>query len=176
MKRQTSSAHQGFGVPAEDSVKVIIETPKGSRNKFKYDPALRMFKLSKVLPEGMVFPYDFGFVPSTKGDDGDPVDVLVLMDEPTFPGCLLECRLVGVLEAEQEEKKKKKQNPRLIAVAKQSLLFSEVASLGDINPTVLRQVEAFFVNYQKARDVKFTILARRGPDRALEILKGAGSG
>jgi inorganic pyrophosphatase len=88
-------------------VKVIIETPKGSRNKFKYDPALRMFKLSKVLPEGMVFPYDFGFVPSTKGDDGDPVDVLVLMDEPTFPGCLLECRLVGVLEAGQEEKKKK---------------------------------------------------------------------
>ena len=143
MKKQTSSAHQGFGEPAEDSVKVIIETPKGSRNKFKYDPDLRMFKLSKVLPEGMVFPYDFGFVPSTKGEDGDPVDVLVLMEEPTFPGCLLECRLVGVLEAEQEDKKKKKQNPRLIAVAKQSLLFSEVASLGDINPTVLRQVEAF---------------------------------
>ena len=104
-------------------MKVIIETPKGSRNKFKYDPDLRMFKLSKVLPEGMVFPYDFGFVPSTKGEDGDPVDVLVLMDEPTFPGCLLECRLVGVLEAEQEEEKKKKQNPRLIAVAKQSLLY-----------------------------------------------------
>jgi len=78
MKKQTNSA-QGFGVPAEDSVKVIIETPKGSRNKFKYDPDLRMFKLSKVLPEGMVFPYDFGFVPSTKGDDGDPVDVLVVL-------------------------------------------------------------------------------------------------
>ena len=105
MKKQTSSAYQGPGVSAEDSVNVIIETPKGSRNKFKYDPDLRMFKLSKVLPEGMVFPYDFGFVPSTKGEDGDPVDVLVLADEPTFPGCLLECRLVGVLEAEQEEKK-----------------------------------------------------------------------
>ena len=176
MKKQTSSAHQGFGVPTEDSVKVVIETPKGSRNKFKYDPDLRMFKLSKVLPEGMVFPYDFGFVPATKGDDGDPVDVLVLMDEPTFPGCLLECRLVGVLEAEQEENKKKKQNPRLIAVAKQSLLYSEVASLGDINPTVLRQVEAFFVIYQKVRDIKFTILARQGPDRALEILRGASPG
>ena len=135
-----------------------------------------MFKLSKVLPEGMVFPYDFGFVPSTKGDDGDPVDVLVLMDEPTFPGCLLECRLVGVLEAEQEEKQKRKQNPRLIAVAKQSLLYSEVASLGDINPTVLRQIEAFFVNYQKVRDIKFRIVARRGPDRALKILRGAGPG
>src|SRR4030095_8345221 len=117
MKKQASSRHQGLGVPAEDSVRVIIETPKGSRNKFKYDPVSRMFKLSKVLPEGMVFPYDFGFVPLTKGDDGDRLDVLVLMDEPTFPGCLLECKLVGVLEAEQEEKKKKKRNPRLIAVA-----------------------------------------------------------
>jgi inorganic pyrophosphatase len=78
------------------------------------------------------------------------------------------------LEAEQEEKQKRKQNPRLIAVAKQSLLYSEVASLGDINPTVLRQVEAFFVNYQKVRDIKFRIVVRRGPDRALEILRGAG--
>ena len=80
---------------------VIIETPKGSRNKFKYDSTSRMFKLSKVLPEGMMFPYDFGFVPSSTGGDGDPLDVLVLMDEPTFPGCLLECRLIGVIEAEQ---------------------------------------------------------------------------
>jgi inorganic pyrophosphatase len=65
-------------------VKVIIETPKGSRNKFKYDSDLRMFKLSKVLPEGMVFPYEFGFVPFTKGDDGDPVNVLVLMENLHF--------------------------------------------------------------------------------------------
>jgi inorganic pyrophosphatase len=89
LKKQTSSSTQGPKKSGEDSIKVIIETPKGSRNKFKYDPDLRMFKLSKVLLEGMVFPYDFGFVPSTKGEDGDPVDVLVLMDEPTFPGCLL---------------------------------------------------------------------------------------
>jgi inorganic pyrophosphatase len=87
----------------------------------------------------MVFPYDFGFVPSTKGDDGDPVDVLVLMDEPTFPGCLLECKLVGVLEAEQEERKIKKRNPRLIAVAKQSLLYSQVTHLRDINTAVVRR-------------------------------------
>jgi inorganic pyrophosphatase len=162
MKKQASPRHQGLGVPTEDSVKVIIETPKGSRNKFKYDPDSRMFKLSKVLPEGMVFPYDFGFVPSTKGDDGDPVDVLVLMDEPTFPGCLLECKLVGVLEAEQEERKIKKRNPRLIAVAKQSLLYSQVTHLRDINTAVLKQIEAFFINYQKVRDVEFSILARRG--------------
>jgi inorganic pyrophosphatase len=175
-KRQTSSGSHGAALSATYSVKVIIETPKGSRNKFKYDPDARMFTLSKVLPEGMMFPYDFGFVPFTKGGDGDPVDVLVLMDEPTFPGCLLECKLVGVLEAEQEEKNKRKQNPRLIAVAKQSLLYSNVTRLSDIDPTILKQIEAFFINYQKVRDVRFTILARRGPDRALKILRAAAAG
>ena len=72
-------------------ISVIIETPKGSRNKLKYDPAKRMYKLSKVMPEGMVFPYDFGFVPSTKAEDGDPLDVLVLTDDPLFPGCFVDC-------------------------------------------------------------------------------------
>src|SRR5205807_404345 len=80
---------------------VIIETPKGSRNKFKYDPEHGLFKLSGVLPLGAVFPYDFGFVPSTTGGDGDPLDVLVLMDEPAFAGCLVPGRLIGVIEAEQ---------------------------------------------------------------------------
>jgi len=156
------------------SIEVVIETPKGSRNKFKYDPGSDRFKLSKVLPEGMVFPYDFGFVPATKGSDGDPIDVLVLVDEPTFPGCLLECRLIGILEAEQEAMdQKKKRNDRLIAVAQQSLLFAEISHLRDLNQTVLKQIEAFFVNYQKVRDIIFTILSHGGPERALEALRQA---
>src|SRR5215831_20910463 len=126
---------------------VIIETPKGSRNKFKYDSTSRMFRLSKVLPEGMVFPYDFGFVPSTIGDDGDPIDILVLGDEPTFPGCLLKCRLIGVIEADQDEKRKRKRNDRLVAVAEQSLSYSDITDLGGLNSKVLEQVEEFFVNY-----------------------------
>ena len=76
----------------------IIETPKGSRNKYAFDPDQRIFELKKVPPAGMAFPYDFGFVPSTVAEDGDPVDVLVLMDEPAFPGCLLRCRLIGIIE------------------------------------------------------------------------------
>ncbi len=82
----------------DDSLNVIIETAKGSRNKFKYDEKLRFYRLSKVLPRGMSFPFDFGFVPSTKGEDGDPIDVLLLMDEPVFPGCLVIPRLIGVIE------------------------------------------------------------------------------
>src|SRR4030095_16728473 len=144
--------------------------------KFKYEPTTHRLKLSKVLPEGMVFPYDFGFVPATKGPDGDPIDVLILVDEPTFPGCcLLECRLVGILEAEQKGRdQKKKRNDRLIAVAEQSLLYAHINHLGDLNRTLLNQVEAFFVNYQKVRDVSFIILAQAGPERALEALRRLG--
>src|SRR5881398_2938674 len=78
----------------DDAIHVVVETPKGSRNKFAFEPKLGVFKLKKVLPEGMVFPYDFGFIPSTKAEDGDPIDVLLLMDEPAYPGCLIECRVV----------------------------------------------------------------------------------
>src|SRR3984893_11401569 len=83
--------------------KAIIETPKGRRNKFDYDPEFEMFTLGGLLPEGLAFPYDFGFIPSTLGDDGDPLDVMVVMDEPAHVGCLLDVRLVGVIEAEQTE-------------------------------------------------------------------------
>src|SRR5580658_1463699 len=87
--------------------KAIIETPKGCRNKFDYDPDFRMFKLGGLLPEGMAFPFDFGFIPSTLGDDGDPLDVMVLMDEPAHVGCLLDVRIIGVIEAVQIEKSKR---------------------------------------------------------------------
>src|SRR5215213_9695961 len=97
---------------------VIIETPKGSRNKFNYDEGLGVFRLGGVLPAGAVFPFDFGFVPSTLGGDGDPLDVLLLMDEPAFPGCLVEARLLGVVEAEQTERGgERTRNDRLVAVA-----------------------------------------------------------
>lgn len=154
-------------------LQVIIETFKGSRNKFKYDPATESFKLSKVMPEGMVFPYDFGYVPATKAEDGDPLDVLVLTDDPLFPGCVVDCKLIGVLLAEQEEKGEKKRNHRLIAVASASLLYSGLSTLEDFNPVVLKQIEDFFVNYQRVRNIKVTILGRGGPDQALELVHKA---
>jgi inorganic pyrophosphatase len=154
-------------------LQVIIETSKGSRNKFKYDPTNDSLKLSKVMPEGMVFPYDFGYVPATKAEDGDPLDVLVLTDEPLFPGCVVDCKLIGVLRAEQEENGEKERNDRLIAVASASLLYSGLSTLEDLNPVVLKQIEDFFVNYQRVRDVKVTILGRGGPDQAIEFVHNA---
>ncbi|HEV2732430.1 MAG TPA: inorganic diphosphatase [Terriglobales bacterium] len=113
------------------------------------------------------------FVPATKSADGDPLDVLVLMDEPTFPGCMLDCMLIGVIEAEQEEQGTMVRNDRLIAVATQSLRYAEVKHIRDLNETILKQIEAFFVNYQKLRNVELRILGRRGPEGALEILRKA---
>src|ERR1700742_1351095 len=91
-------------------VQVIIETPAGSRNKFAYDPDQAIFALKKVLPAGMVFPYDFGFLPQTLAPDGHPLDVLLLMDDPTFTGCAVRARLIGVIEGQQVDGKKKIRN------------------------------------------------------------------
>jgi inorganic pyrophosphatase len=172
MKKRTSGKSGGTPLK-ENAIGVVIETPKGSRNKFKYDVNSRRLKLSKVLPEGMVFPFDFGFVPSTKGADGDPLDVLVLMDDPAFPGCLVECRLVGILEAEQTKGQRKIRNDRLIAVANQSLRYSDIHHLSDLNRALVKQIEAFFINYQKARKVKVSILSRQGAARALAVLSSS---
>jgi inorganic pyrophosphatase len=170
MTKQTSKRNES----AESmQLQIIIETPKGSRNKYKYDSASQMYKLSKVMPEGMVFPYDFGYVPSTKADDGDPLDVLLLTDEPLFPGCLVDCRLIGAIEAEQEQEGKKNRNDRLVAAATQSLLYSNIEELDELNPIVLKQIKDFFVNYQRVRDVKVTILGHRGSERARKILQEA---
>jgi inorganic pyrophosphatase len=176
LKRNSGTAVNKGRPDSSACIVVTIETPKGSRNKIKYDPASGEFKLSKVMPEGMMFPYDFGFVPATKAEDGDPLDVLVLTDEPLFPGCLVDCSLVGVIKAEQTEKRHANRNDRLIAVANQSLLYSDTKTLKDLNPKVLEQIEDFFVNYQKVREVEVRILGHAGPREALRILAAARDG
>ncbi|MBV9608013.1 MAG: inorganic diphosphatase, partial [Acidobacteria bacterium] len=95
-------------IEKSELVKVVIETPKGSRNKYAFDQDDRVFVLRKVLPAGMSFPYDFGFVPGTEAEDGDPLDVLLLMEEPAFPGCTVSSRLVGVVKGEETEEENKK--------------------------------------------------------------------
>ncbi|MFP5278072.1 MAG: inorganic diphosphatase [Acidobacteriota bacterium] len=164
--RKASHPRKGAGTLA-----IVVETPRGSRNKYKYEEKSGRMKLSKVMPEGMMFPYDFGFVPGTIGEDGDPLDVLVLSDAPTFAGCEVDCRLIGVLEAEQTEQGKTKRNDRIIAVAEVSILYSGVREIEELDPTLLRQIEAFFVNYQKVRDIGYKVIARKGSRAAQELVK-----
>ena len=150
---------------------MVIETPKGSRNKYAFDPDNRVFELKKVLPAGMAFPYDFGFLPSTKGGDGDPLDVLVLMDEPAFPGCVLKCRVIGVIEGEQGSKKKKERNDRIVAIEQQNHSWADIKQIRDLGDEFCRELEEFFINYHGLSDEKFRVIAVKGPNAARELIK-----
>lgn len=150
---------------------VIIDTPKGSRNKYSWDEKRELFELSGVLPVGAVFPYDFGFIPNTRGEDGDALDVLLLMDEPAFVGCLVAARLLGVIEAKQTEKGKTMRNDRLIAVAANSRVHAHLRLLSDISAKMLEEVEHFFISYNEAKGKKFKPLGRFGPLRAKALVK-----
>src|SRR5579864_132865 len=143
--------------------RAIIETPKGCRNKFDYDPDSGLFMLGGLLPEGMMFPFDFGFIPSTLGEDGDPLDILVLMDAPAHVGCLIDVRIIGIIEAEQTEDGKTESNDRLIGVAVHSYDHEDVRSIDDVSKTLLAQVEQFFVSYNKQRGKKFRVTGQGGP-------------
>jgi inorganic pyrophosphatase len=158
-------------VDAEKTIQVIIETPKGSRNKYAFDSRQKVFQLKKVLPAGMAFPYDFGFVPSTIAEDGDPVDVLVLMDEPAFPGCLLKCRLVGIIEGEQGKKKDRVRNDRVVAIEQDNHSFAYVKHVDDLGKTFVRELEEFFVNYHELSGKKYSIIAVKGPNEAMRRIK-----
>ena len=147
-------------------IQVIIERPKGSRNKYAFDPDQRIFELKKVLPAGMAFPYDFGFVPSTVAEDGDPVDVLVLMDEPAFPGCLLRCRLIGIIEGEQGKKKDCERNDRIVAVEEENHSYAHVKHIKDLGKEFVEELEEFFVNYHELSGKQYRILDVRGPHEA----------
>jgi len=157
----------------KDAVHVVIETAKGSRNKFSFDEELNVFRLKKVLPEGMSFPYDFGFVPSSLAEDGDPLDVLVLMDEPGCTGCLVECRVIGAICGEQDEDGKKIRNDRVVAVALPSHTHSNLKDLKDLNHDLLHEVDKFFVNYNQHFGKKFKVIGHCGRKEALQMVKKA---
>src|ERR1700732_2591520 len=154
----------------KSTCRTIIETPKGCRNKFDYDPESNLFMLGGLLPEGMMFPFDFGFVPSTLGEDGDPLDVLVLMDAPAHVGCLIDVRIIGVISAKQTEDGQTERNDRLLGVAIHSYDHEDLESMDDVSKTLLSQVEEFFVSYNKQRGKKFRITATAGPKKAVKFL------
>ena len=149
---------------------VVIETPKGSQNKFAYDPRLGAFVPKGMLPVGAMFPFDFGMIPSTLGDDGDPLDVLVLMDAPAYPGCIVPSRLIGVIEADQTEGRKTERNDRLLAVASHSAVHRSTRRLSDLSVDLLNQIEHFFVSYNAVKGKTFSPRRRSGPARARRLV------
>ncbi|HEX4606786.1 MAG TPA: inorganic diphosphatase, partial [Urbifossiella sp.] len=147
-----------------------IEAPRGSRTKYKYDPASGQVRLDKVLPPGMSFPLDFGFIPSTRGEDGDPIDVLVAMDEPAFPGCVVTTRLIGVIEDEQTEKGKTIRNDRLIAVLDTPRNPASIRSLDKLGRERLDGIERFFIAYNGAEGRTFKPIGRHGAEKARRLV------
>lgn len=156
-----------------EPVRAVVETPGGSRNKYKYDEEIGFFRLHKILPLGAAFPFDFGFIPGTLAEDGDPIDVLLVGEEPTFAGCVVEVRLLGVLEARQVERGRTIRNDRLIGTAQGEKIPTALRSLADLPERMLDQIEHFFLSYNHYEQRKFSVLGRKGPRAARALLARA---
>jgi inorganic pyrophosphatase len=157
-------------------LQVVVETPAGSRNKFSYDPEQGAYHIKSVLPAGMTFPFEFGFVPQTKADDGDPIDVLLLMDEPAYPGVVVRARLIGVIEGEQndqEKKGKRVRNDRLVGVSDVSHEYANIQKFKDLPEKWLDEIEKFFVNYAGQQGKDFRVIGVKGADDAMALVQRA---
>jgi inorganic pyrophosphatase len=177
MGRSKKSAPALIDLPLRDrktgDITVVVETAKGSHNKYKYDPECRALRLSSVLAEGLSFPYDFGFFPSTTGDDGDPLDVLLFLDHGVPPCTVVTARLIGVLEIRERSEKEKqwKRNDRFFAVATHAHDHGHLKTLADLRPHMLQEIESFFGHYAGLNGKQLEVLARKGPHRAAKLLK-----
>ena len=149
---------------------VLIDTPRGSAAKYKLDSRERVYTISHILPGDLAFPFDFGSIPSTLAADGDPLDVLVLMEVPSFAGCLVRVRLIGALEAKQTQEGKSQRNDRLIGVAAESREYRGVRRLTDLRPKLIDEVEDFFVSYNARRGRRFRIVRRIGRSAAKRLV------
>ena len=137
----------------DDVFDVVIEIPRGSRNKYEYDHERHVIRLDRRLFSATVYPADYGFVPDTLADDGDPVDVLVLLDDPTFPGCWVEVRAVGVFRMEDEAGL----DAKLLCVPSHDPTYDDVHDLADLPPRLLDEIENFFDVYKMLEPGKTTI-------------------
>jgi len=155
--------------------RAIVETPAGSRAKFDYEPGCGLFELRGMLPAGIAFPLDFGFVPSTLGGDGDPLDVLVLAEERLPVGCLVNVRLLGVIEAEQTEgddgERTTMRNDRLVARLAESRTFANIDSLDQLGDGFRDELTRFFVTYNELKGKRFEVLGIHGPGRAVDTVR-----
>jgi inorganic pyrophosphatase len=159
--------------PGSRLVNVVIDTPKGSRNKYKYDPDLGCFRLSRILPGGAVFPWNFGFIPSTRAEDGDALDVLVIMDDAMPVGMVAQVQLLGVLTASQTQNRRTIRNDRLVGVPVTEVNPPRLRSLKQLGPNALRELEHFFVSYNLAQGRVFRPRGRLGPKAAAQMLAAA---
>jgi inorganic pyrophosphatase len=153
-------------------VNVVVETPKGSRVKYAYNFKCGLFELRRALPEGMMFPFNFGFIPGTKAANGDPLDILILNEEPLVPGCLLRARLLGAIKAEQTEDGHATRNDRLLGLAISKETPTSLESF-ELDKKTRGEIEYFFTTYNKLDGKKFKVLGKAGPKKARAMVRQA---
>lgn len=161
---------------SDGSVMVVVESPRGCSSKFKYDLTLAAVVLSRPLPAGVSYPHDWGFIPSTRASDGDPLDVMVLWDGTSYPGVVIPCRLIGVLQVEQTnvETRDRERNDRLAAVPLNAPNLESVASVFELSEQTRAELVRFFLNAVAFEGKDLKILGWAGPGEAESLLESSG--
>lgn len=153
--------------PKPGLVNVLIEIPGGSKNKYEFDKDMNAFALDRVLFASVQYPYDYGFIPNTLADDGDPLDGMVIMDEPTFPGCVITAKPIGMLEmidgGDRDEK--------LLCVPSEDPRYDGVSSLKDISPHRLEEIAEFFRTYKNLEKKVTEILGWKDVDAVKPLVE-----
>jgi inorganic pyrophosphatase len=155
-----------------EHVFAVVETPRGSTCKLDFEPKLGAFTLAKPLMAGLAYPYDWGFIPSTQAEDGDPLDVLIMHEAQTYPGVVLRCIPVGVLEVEQHKNSgKTERNDRVFAVPDRSPHETDLKDIRHLPARACEELEQFFraTNALENKELKF--LGWRGPNYAVKVIK-----
>jgi inorganic pyrophosphatase len=140
------------------TVLAVIETPRGGRTKYAYEPALETFRVKHLLAEGLAYPLDFGFIPGTGAEDGDPLDVVVLADEPLATGAVAPVRLLGLIAGEQTEKGETIRNDRVLAVAANSIRYAQVNMPEDLGESFLNELTRFWETDNARRGRAYKVL------------------
>src|SRR4051794_1721032 len=152
-------------------VHAVVETPRGSRAKLEFDPKLGAFTLAKPLLAGLTYPYDWGFIPSTKAEDGDPLDVLIIHDARTYPGVVLKCRPIGILEVQQNSKGRVERNDRVFAIPDRSPLEADLKDVRDLPSRGREELEQFFNATDALENKELSFLGWHGPSRAIKTIR-----
>jgi inorganic pyrophosphatase len=154
------------GPKCPDSVRMIVEIPKGSTNKYEYDVALGIFRLDRTLYSPIHYPGDYGFIPGTMAEDGDPIDVMSLVEEPSFPGCMIEVRPVGVLNMVD----KAAIDVKIVAVPVRNPRYDQVRRIDEVPPHVLKEIEHFFSIYKELENKTVRIEGWQGLEVAHQTI------
>jgi inorganic pyrophosphatase len=151
-------------------IHAVVETPRGSSCKLDFDPKLKVFTLAKPLMTGLTYPYDWGFIPSTVADDGDPLDVLLIHDAKTYPGVVLRCKPIGILEVLQRKKGKEERNDRIFAVPDRSPFEGDLQDVRRLPSRAVEELEQFFRATNALEEKELEFLGWRGPGHAVKMI------